>query len=122
MSTAIASLSGIVLDCPDPPALAGFYSAVTGWPVYEGSGNDWTTIESPWGVALAFQQVANYVAPQWPGTEPPQQFHLDFDVDDVEAGEAAVLALGATKAEHQPGDTFRVYLDPAGHPFCLCFG
>jgi hypothetical protein len=19
------------------------------------------------------------------------------------------------------GDTFRVYLDPAGHPFCLCW-
>jgi hypothetical protein len=31
-----------------------------------------------------------------------------------------VLALGATKAQHQPGTTFRVFLDPAGHPFCLC--
>ncbi|HWD63032.1 MAG TPA: VOC family protein, partial [Humibacter sp.] len=33
-------------------------------------------------------------------------------------GEAQVLALGAVKAgsDHE---TFRVYLDPAGHPFCL---
>jgi hypothetical protein len=30
-----------------------------------------------------------------------------------------VLSLGATKADFQPGDTFRVYLDPVGHPFCL---
>jgi hypothetical protein len=30
-----------------------------------------------------------------------------------------VLALGAKKAEFQPGTTFRVFLDPAGHPFCL---
>ena len=31
-----------------------------------------------------------------------------------------VVALGARKHEHQPGKTFRVFLDPAGHPFCLC--
>ena len=30
------------------------------------------------------------------------------------------LELGAIKHEHQPGTTFRVFLDPAGHPFCLC--
>jgi hypothetical protein len=57
--------------------------------------------------ALAAQQV-------------PQQMHIDVMVDDLDAGEAAVLGLGATKAEHQPGKTFRVFLDPAGHPFCLC--
>ena len=33
---------------------------------------------------------------------------------------AEVLRLGATKHDHQPGTTFRVFLDPAGHPFCLC--
>jgi len=36
------------------------------------------------------------------------------------AVEAAVLDLGATRHEHQPGTTFRVFLDPARHPFCLC--
>jgi hypothetical protein len=46
--------------------------------------------------------------------------HLDLVVDDLDAGEAAVLEKGATKAEVQPGTTFRVFLDPAGHPFCLC--
>jgi len=29
-------------------------------------------------------------------------------------------ALGATTPEYQPGETWRVMLDPAGHPFCLC--
>ena len=30
--------------------------------------------------------------------------------------------LGATKHDHQPKpDSFRVFLDPAGHPFCLCW-
>jgi hypothetical protein len=46
--------------------------------------------------------------------------HLDVVVDDLDAAEAEVIALGATKHEHQPGTTFRVLLDPAGHPFCLC--
>jgi hypothetical protein len=43
-------------------------------------------------------------------------------VDDLDAAEAAVLELGATRHERQPGTTFRVFLDPAGHPFCLCLG
>jgi hypothetical protein len=46
--------------------------------------------------------------------------HLDVNVDDLDKAEQAVLELGATKTEHQPGTTFRVFLDPAGHPFCLC--
>jgi len=50
----------------------------------------------------------------------PQQAHLDVIVDDIAAAETAVLDLGATKHEHQPGTSFRVFLDPAGHPFCLC--
>jgi hypothetical protein len=41
-------------------------------------------------------------------------------VRDLDEAEPEVLALGATKPEHQPGTSFRVFLDPAGHPFCLC--
>ena len=44
--------------------------------------------------------------------------HIDVKVDDFNVAEAAVLALGATKAGSDT-PTFRVYLDPAGHPFCL---
>lgn len=121
-ATGIAALSGIVLDCSNTIALARFYSALTGWPVHEQSDEGWALIATPWNVALGFQRVEQYVAPNWPGTEPPQQFHLDFDVDDLDDGEAKVLALGATKAEHQPGTTFRVFLDPEGHAFCLCVG
>jgi len=52
--------------------------------------------------------------------EGAQQMHLDVIVDDLDAAEAAVLELGATRHEHQPRTSFRVFLDPAGHPFCLC--
>lgn len=46
--------------------------------------------------------------------------HLDVVVEDLDAAEEAVAALGATRHPHQPGTSFRVFLDPAGHPFCLC--
>ena len=70
--------------------------------------------------AVLTAAVTDYTPPQWPGQQVPQQMHLDVIVDDLDAAEAAVLELGATKPEHQPGTTFRVFLDPAGHPFCLC--
>ncbi|QLQ14506.1 MAG: VOC family protein [Micropruina sp.] len=115
---AIARYPSVVLDCPDAAALARFYGEVLDWPV--SVDDDWAEIRADYGQCIGFQQVQDYRAPQWPGQEVPQQSHLDFMVDDIDEAEAAVLDLGATKAEHQPGTTFRVFLDPAGHPFCLC--
>lgn len=115
---AIARFPTIVLDCADPGALATFYGTMLDWPVTVEPG--WTEIRSEHGQCLCFQQVADYRPPTWPGQEQPQQMHLDVVVDDLDVAEAAVIELGATKAEHQPGTTFRVFLDPAGHPFCLC--
>src|SRR5262245_402696 len=115
----IATLSGVALDCPDAMALAGFYGQITGWPLHKNSDDSWAQLDTGREWTLAFQRVDDYRAPAWPGQEVPQQYHLDFDVPDLDEGEAKVLALGATKAEHQPGETFRVFLDPVGHPFCL---
>jgi hypothetical protein len=70
--------------------------------------------------SISFQQVENYRAPDWPGQEAPQQMHLDLMVPDLDEGETEVIGLGATKSQTQPGVTFRVFLDLAGHPFCLC--
>ena len=115
---AIARYPSVVLDCPDPVALATFYGALLDWPVE--AEEDWAHIRAEYGDSIGFQKVADYAPPQWPGQEKPQQMHLDVVVDDLGEAETAVLALGATKHEHQPGTTFRVFLDPAGHPFCLC--
>ena len=114
----VARVQVVVLDCADPTALAAFYSAVLGAPV-EHTDDDWVQLAPAGGSPLAFQRVADHRPPHWPGAEQPQQFHLDLEVDDLDVGEAAVVALGARKHEVQPGETFRVFLDPAGHPFCL---
>ena len=115
---AIAQFPSIVIDCPDPAALASFYGAMLDWKVEPS--DDWVDIRADYGQCISFQQVADYSPPVWPTQDKPQQMHLDVVVDDLDAAEAAVLELGATKHEHQPGSTFRVFLDPAGHPFCLC--
>jgi predicted enzyme related to lactoylglutathione lyase len=115
---AIARMASFVLDCPDPAALATFYGGLLDWKPDVDEG--WAEVRSDNGQSIAFQKVDDYSAPDWPGQARPQQVHLDVEVDDLDAAEAAVLALGATKHEHQPGTTFRVFLDPAGHPFCLC--
>lgn len=114
--------SVFAFDCPDAHALAVFYAAITGWEMDDDAGADdeWVEVYDPDGpIALAFQRVPDYRAPEWPGAEHPQQAHLDINVTDLDAGEAEVLRLGAAKAEYQPGTSFRVFLDPVGHPFCL---
>lgn len=91
-----------------------------GWTVDIDEDDGWAEARSSDGLWIAFQQVEGYSAPQWPGQEHPQQMHIDVSVADLDVAEQAVVALGATRHEHQPGTTFRVFLDPAGHPFCLC--
>ena len=121
---AIARNPKVVLDCPDQLSLATFYGALLGWPVAveEDDDEQWAEVTGPEGQVLAFQGVENYRVPTWPVGEVPQQFHLDFVVDDLDEADAAVLELGATKPDFQPGKTFRVFLDPVGHPFCFCLG
>ncbi|WP_433875427.1 VOC family protein [Sinomonas atrocyanea] len=116
---AIARTPSLVIDCPDPAALARFYGTLLDWRIEE-EAPDWVELHGEDGRRIDFQRVADYRAPEWPGQEHPQQMHLDVVVDDLDAAEEAVIGLGATKHEHQPGTTFRVFLDPAGHPFCLC--
>ena len=116
---AVAELGAVVLDCPDPRALAGFYAGVLGGTV-EGEG-DWVDLRTPGGPSLAFQAAPGFVPPKWPAPDASQQFHLDLTVQDLDAAEKEVLALGAKSLDAEDRSrTFRVYADPAGHPFCLC--
>jgi len=117
----IAEFRSTVIDCPDPRALAEFYSRLLGWPIASDDG-DWVVVtESGSPMRLAFQRAENHQPPVWPGGERPQQLHIDTVVDDLDKAEEQVLRLGATKAEVQPAEdgSFRVFFDPAGHPFCL---
>lgn len=112
---------GVVIDAPEPVALAAFYARVLGWQVV-GDDPDHAVVAAPSGVAyLAVQRNSDYVAPVWPPEPGRQQMMLHLDVEVVELDEAVADAvrLGARVADQQPQASVRVLLDPAGHPFCL---
>jgi catechol 2,3-dioxygenase-like lactoylglutathione lyase family enzyme len=118
----IGRLEKTVFDCPDPRALAAFYAAILGMRVNEDS-EDWVVIGAePGARQLAFQRVAQWTAPDWPDPRRPQQLHVDIRVDDVDAAEREVLALGARRLPGELAGHYRVFADPVGHPFCLVFG
>ncbi|MFE4450181.1 VOC family protein [Streptomyces sp. NPDC056796] len=121
----VAELQCVVLDCPDPARLAGFYAALLGGEVNRPDrrwavGENWATVHTPAGTVLCFQKVEGHLPPRWPDPARPQQLHLDIGVPDLNRAEAEVLARGATVLD--TGATARgwsVFADPAGHPFCL---
>ena len=119
-------LYALTVDCKEPYALAQFYAALLGWeiPFYD---EDWACVGAP-GAAqgaypgITFQRNPDYQPPVWleqPGAQ-QQMAHLDFAVNDLEKAVAHTIACGATVAAEQFSNDWRVMLDPAGHPFCLC--
>jgi catechol 2,3-dioxygenase-like lactoylglutathione lyase family enzyme len=115
------TLSGVVLGAPDPHALAAFYRRLLGFELVREEPS-WVVLRAPnGGAGLSFQEETAYIRPTWPARAGDQQMmvHLDIAVDDLEAAGTHALAAGATLAAYQPQDDVRVYLDPAGHPFCL---
>jgi catechol 2,3-dioxygenase-like lactoylglutathione lyase family enzyme len=120
MARMIGRLKTVVLDAADMDTEAEFWSRVLDIPVVHRS-EDWTTLEGR-GVRLAVQLAPDHVPPQWPDPAHPQQLHLDIDVEDPDEAERQVLALGARRLpDPQDAEDFRVFADPAGHPFCLVF-
>jgi len=128
----IGKLDTVVLEARDPHGLARFYSELLGLPITRVDG-DWVDIGDA-TTRMSFQLAPEHEPPRWPDPASSMQYHLDVEVADIEEAEPKVLALGARRlpwgsAEEvaqglrPPSDSgFRVYADPAGHPFCLVWG
>lgn len=120
-------LYAFTVDCKNPDKLANFYARLLGWEVM--FGNEEYTLIGPPGSdqgsypCITFQKNPAYLPPVWPAEpqEQQQMAHLDFAVNDLEKAVNHAVQCGATIAEKQFSDGWRVMLDPAGHPFCLCF-
>lgn len=117
------------VDCKEPYELAKFYAKLLNWEIpYHNE--EYACIGAPGieqGVypGITFQRNTEYIPPVWPEKPEAQQqqqqmAHLDFAVNDLEKAVQYAIQCGATIAEEQFSDGWRVMFDPAGHPFCLC--
>ncbi|MBG0826348.1 VOC family protein [Planomonospora sp. ID67723] len=112
-------LLSIDFDCPDPVELSRFYGEALGLPVVYSS-DDFVLLGREGSPGLGFIRVADYRRPTWPDPSQGKQAHMELGVDDLEAAQARMLALGAVEPPAQPHpEERRVLLDPAGHPFCI---
>lgn len=114
----VARLAMTTLDCADPQPLAEFWAALLdGTIIMRTEDVAVVRTDTTW---IGAGRVPNYQPPTWPGGTTPKHIHLDLAVRDLNEAEAEALRLGARKADEQPQpDQWRVYFDPAGHPFCL---
>ena len=115
----------VVLDSGNSEELSAFYEKLLGWARYERNPDEeWIVVNNgkrDGMPELIFQQIENYVRPVWPDTlgEQQQMMHFDFHVDDLDDGVKYALSCGAELSPVQLEDSWRVMLDPAGHPFCI---
>lgn len=117
--------SSVTLDCSNQEELADFYTALLGWDK-ERFDEEWLGVISPdKHICLLFQETEDYVSPVWPNEKGRQQqmTHLDFAAAPDERDEVTrhALSCGATLASLQYYDFSSVFIDPAGHPFCINF-
>ena len=112
----VARLAMIILDATEPEPLARFWSAVLDWPIAVATA-EYAMVTGP-SHALGIGAVPDHRPPSWPD-DGRKQFHFDLAVEDLEAAATRCVELGAERVTEQPGATWIVLRDPAGHPFCL---
>ena len=112
-----------MFDAPDLEVESPFWAALLGGTVSVEDG--WHSVVVDGENRVDVQLAPDHVRPQWPDGE-PQQVHLDLYVDDIRAAHEHVIGCGAVllqaAQDTSTPDGFQVYADPAGHPFCLCWG
>ncbi|MGW0737022.1 VOC family protein [Streptomyces sp. NPDC002851] len=109
-----AHLHQIVVDCREPKTLVRFWAQLLGGDPVDRA-RDWSHIELPGFVRLAFQPV-----PESKATK--NRLHLDIAVDDIETSATAAVRLGAVKVGETVTDdqgSFQAMLDPEGNEFCF---
>ena len=124
MTESVGRLLSVVFECTDADRSARFWEALLGFARHH-TDSHWTTIVDPddGRRRLSFQQVPDHTPPTWPERDRPQQAHVDVLVDDLDAADARALELGARRLTDDvvvhEDESFRVYADLDGHPFCL---
>jgi predicted enzyme related to lactoylglutathione lyase len=111
------AVAAIVLDTPDPGALAAFWTEAAGWPIVA-QGDDYAALARPDGMGPRLELIQV--------TDPKvakNRVHLDvapYAADDHGAEVSRIRDLGASPADVGQGEqTWVVLADPDGNEFCV---
>ena len=115
---AIAALKMLTLDSSDAQRDATFWSAVLGWEVAHAQA-EYAMLTGPGGMALGFGTLDDHEAPGGRTSTAASSSTSTWPSTTSTRAAAECVELGATLPDEQPGETWRVLLDPSGHPFCL---
>lgn len=110
-------IAAVVLDCLDPPTLAGFWSQATGWPVVASSSR-FAVLQDAAGAATRLELLA---VPEPKRTK--NRLHLDVAPtadDDLDVEVRRLEAAGARRIDIGQGEvTWVVLADPEGNELCV---
>jgi hypothetical protein len=111
---------GLVLDCSDPEALAGFWAPALGYDRIGAAGQYVLLLpREPGAPKLLLQRVPEEKAAK-------NRMHLDIETSDIDAEAARLEHLGARRvtrdAQAEHGSHWHVMADPEGNEFCVCDG
>jgi predicted enzyme related to lactoylglutathione lyase len=119
------TLAAVILDAANLEDESRFWQRLLGGELNKKERHHILTVAgSP---VIAVQLAPNHAPPQWPDGQ-PQQIHLDLAVDDIVTAHQQAMDAGAhllrqpEEMDDASRSGYRVYADPAGHPFCLCWG
>jgi predicted enzyme related to lactoylglutathione lyase len=108
----------LTFDCAAPLALARFWSAVTGWPLHEESGDEEAMVVAPEPrPSLLFVRVPE-------GKSAKNRIHFDLRPTDRTRDEEVVRLTGIGAVIHSDlrrpdGTGWVVLTDPEGNEFCV---
>ena len=109
---AVVGLAALVVDCSDPPALAGWWGRLLGRAVSVDSDGD-ASMVTEGGLVIDFLRVPE-------GKSVKNRLHIDLRTTDLAAATEQVIALGASRADDvHEGGSWQVLRDPEANEFCL---
>jgi catechol 2,3-dioxygenase-like lactoylglutathione lyase family enzyme len=110
-------LYSVTFDSADPPALARFWSDVTGYPVDTRIGNEFfAQLSGDGSVGPRFMFIK---VPE--GKTAKNRMHVDLGTSDLDVETERILGLGAefVGKYEEWGATWATFRDPEGNEFCI---